>query len=256
MEDAFKNCQTASSKNKGVDNKDVEMKDGNTKAKSAPSYHFTSDIQEMYDLDKIVREKVNKTLVHLELGELLAISAFLKKSVSNMMKTRREYISKPVVANIVEVLEETEWAEEEISFPELTGGYESDDEDYFHSLPAAESYTNSSFIESCIGLEFDESTESKEEILICYASAVKIHLTLQPLFTMVTGRFRGKFAGLDVVFMVDTGSELNLMSQEFYNRTSLAIDLDGTQCSLKGINGWPVPLGRCVRDAEIKVSGR
>jgi len=255
-EDAFKNRQTASSKPKGVNTKDVEMKDANTKAKSAPSYHFTSDIQEMYDLEKIVQEKVNKTLVHLELGELLAISAFLQKSVSNMTKTHQEYVSKPVVANVVEVLEETDWAEEEISSPELAGGYDSDDEDYYRSLPEAESFTNSGFIESRIGLKFDESTESKEEILIRYASAVKIHLTPQPLFAMVTGRFQGKFAGLDVVFMVNTGSELNLMSQEFYDGTRLAIDLDGTRWSLKGINGRPVPLGGCVRNAEIKISGR
>ena len=78
---------------------------------------------------------------------------------------------------------------------------------------------------------------SKEEIMICYASAVKIHIVPQPLFAMVTGCFRGKFAGLDVVFMIDTGSELNLMSQEFYDKTNLAIDLDGTRWSLKGING-------------------
>ena len=251
-EEAFKNRRSmAPSKTK-----DVEMKDANVKAKSNPSYHFTSDIQEMYDLDKIVREKVNKTLVHLELGELLAISAFLQKSVSNMTKTRREYVSKPVVANVVEVLEDTEWEEEEGSTSDLIGGYDSDDEDYYRSLPTAESSTNSGFIESRVGLEFDESSESKEEILIRYASAVKIHLTPQPLFAMVTGCFRGKFAGLDVVFMVDTGSKLNLMSQDFYDRTNLAIDLDGTRWSLKGINGRPVPLGGCVRDAEIRISGR
>jgi len=56
--------------------------------------------------------------------------------------------------------------------------------------------------------------------------------------------------------MIDTGSELNLMAKEFYDRTSLAIDLDRTCWSLKGINGWPVPLGGCIRDAEIKISGR
>ena len=73
---------------------------------------------------------------------------------------------------------------------------------------------------------------------------------------MVTGHFRGKFAGFDVIFMIDMGSELNLMSLEFYEKTSLAIDLDGTRWSLKGINGRPVPLGSCVRDAEIKISGQ
>ena len=249
-EDAFKNRRAAPPKTK-----DVEMKDANTKAKSTPSYHFTSDIQEMYDLDKIVREKVNKTVVHLKLGELLALSAFLQKSVSNLTKTRREYNTKPVVANTVEVLEETDWEEEELT-ADLTGGYESDDdENYYRTLPIADTSTSSGYIESRIGLEFDEETESKEDIMIRYASAVKMHLMPQPLFAMITGRFRGKFAGLDVIFMVDTGSELNLMSQEFYHRTSLAIDLDGTRWSLKGINGRPVPLGGCVRDAEIKISG-
>ena len=250
-EDAFKNRRTMPSKTK-----DVEMKDTTAKAKSSPAYHFTSDIQEMHDLDKIVREKVNKTIVQLELGELLAISAFLQKSVSNMTKTRREYTSKPVVANVVEVLEETEWAEDDASTSDLAGGYESDDEEFYRSLPTAESSTNSGFIESRVGLEFDESTESKEDILIRYASAVKIHPTPQPLFAMVTGRFKGKFAGVDVIFMIDTGSELNLMAKDFYDRTNLAIDLDGTRWSLKGINGRPVPLGGCVRDAEIKISGR
>ena len=248
-EDAFKNRRSTPAKTK-----DVEMKDLNTKAKPNPSYHFTSDIQEMYDLDKIVREKVNKTIVHLELGELLALSAFLQKSVSNLTKTQREYNTKPVVANVVEVLEDADWEEELTS--ELAGGYDSDDEEYYRNLPAANSSTNSGYIESRIGLEFDEETEDKEEIMTRYASAVKIHLTPQPLFAMITGRFKGKFAGLDVVFMVDTGSELNLMSQDFYNRTSMAIDLDGTRWSLKGINGRPVPLGGCVRDAEIRISGR
>ena len=230
----------------------MEMKE--TKAKSNPSYHFTSDIQEMYDLDKIVHEKVNKTIVHLDLRELLALSAFLQKSISNLTKTQREYKTKPVVTNIVEVLEEAEWEEENTS--ELIGGTDSDDdEDYFNSLPVAEISTSSGYVESRIGLEFDEATENKEEIMIQYASAVKIHHMPQPLFAMITRRFRGKFAGLDVIFMVDTGSELNLMSQEFYIRTSMAINLDGTHWSLKGINSRPVPLGGCMQDAEIKISG-
>lgn len=232
------------------------MKDTNPKAKSSPSYHFTSDIQEMYDLDKIIWEKVNKTLIHLELGKLLEISAFLQKSVSNMTKTCHEYTSKLVVASVVEVLKDADWSDEEVSVSELAGGYESDDEDFYRSLPSTESFTNSSFVESCVGLEFDKSLESKENIMIRYVSTVKIHPMPQLLFAMVTGCFKEKFAGKDVIFMIDTGSELNLMAKEFYNGTSLAIDLDGTCWSLKGINGCPVPLGGCVRNAEIKILGR
>ena len=160
------------------------------------------------------------------------------------------------MANVVEVLEEAEWAEEELSSTDLAGGYESDDEDFYRSLPATESFTNSSFVKSCVDLEFNESSESKEEIMIHYASMVKIHPTPQPLFAMVTRWFKGKFAGKDVIFMIDTGSELNLMAKEFYDRTGLAIDLDSTRWSLKGINGQPVPLSGCVCDAEIMISGK
>ena len=102
-DEVFKNHRTTTQKNK-----DVDMKDTNPKAKSSPSYHFTSDIQEMYDLDKIVQEKVNKTLIHLELGKLLVISAFLQKSVGNMTKMHHEYTSKLVIASIVEVLEDAD----------------------------------------------------------------------------------------------------------------------------------------------------
>jgi len=56
--------------------------------------------------------------------------------------------------------------------------------------------------------------------------------------------------------MIDTGSELNLMAKEFYDRMNLAIDLDGMCWSLNGINGHPVPLGSCVHYTEIKISGR
>jgi len=159
-EDAFKNRRTTPPKTK-----DVEMKDTYTKAKPNPAYHFTSDIQEMYDLDRIVREKVNKTIVHLELGELLALSAFLQKSVSNLTKTRYEYNTKPVVANVVEVLEEADWEEEELT-SELVGGYNSDDEEFYQSLSVADISASAGYVELRIGLEFDEVMENKEEIMI------------------------------------------------------------------------------------------
>ena len=62
----------------------------------------------------------------------------------------------------------------------------------------------------------------------------------QYLFVMVTGRFSGTFAGVSVSLMVDTGSELNLVSRRCYDLISLPIDLDGTRWSLKGIHGRPV----------------
>ena len=54
------------------------------------------------------------------------------------------------------------------------------DEELSYSSPE-EVYTDAAYVQSRIGLQFDEATESKEEIMIRYASAVKIHPTPQPL---------------------------------------------------------------------------
>jgi hypothetical protein len=56
--------------------------------------------------------------------------------------------------------------------------------------------------------------EDVGEILERYTSAVS--LTAAPLFAMATGQFEGMMAGNDVMFMVDTGYKLNLMSKEFF----------------------------------------
>jgi hypothetical protein len=62
-------------------------------------------------------------------------------------------------------------------------------------------------------------------------------------------------ASNDVTFMVDTGSELNLMSEEFFRRTALPLDHDGSRWSLKGINGPAVPLVGCVCNSPVEISG-
>lgn len=72
---------------------------------------------------------------------------------------------------------------------------------------------------------------------------------------MVTGCFPGTFSSVSVSFMVDTGSELSLISRDCYSKSNLPVDLDGTRWSLKGIHGWPVPLGGCICDVPLAISG-
>ena len=95
--------------------------------------------------------------------------------------------------------------------------------------------------------------EDLDDVLLRYSSTVKMVTT--PLFAMTTGRFSGTIAGLDVTFMVDSGSELNLMSEDLHSRTGVAIDLDGARWLLKGINGGAVPLVGCCREVPISIGG-
>jgi hypothetical protein len=91
------------------------------------------------------------------------------------------------------------------------------------------------------------------DLLLQYSNAVSIHH--KPLFAMTTGRFDGILADFPVKFMVDSGSELNLISNEFYIQTNLSLNLDGAHWSLKGINGGAVPLVGCCHDAPVMLGG-
>ena len=102
-------------------------------------------------------------------------------------------------------------------------------------------------------LSYDEENENIDEILVRYSSTIKLHTN--PLFAMTTGQFEGTLAGCPVVFMVDTGSELNLILHSLFQQTALALDMDGACWSLKGVNGGLVPLIGCFNDAPVVCGG-
>ena len=105
---------------------------------------------------------------------------------------------------------------------------------------------------STVHLSYRED-EDLGSVLLRYSSAVKV--VTSPLFAMTTGRFGGTRAGQEVTFMVDSGSELNLMSEDVHGRTGIVIDLDGTRWSLKGINGEAIPLIGCCREVPVTIGG-
>ena len=187
----------------------------------------------------IVQNKILETLITLPLKEILGISTDLQKRFAHLTKTRREYTTKTVTAQ--------------------------PSDDYYYGTDAA-------YIEEIQDLEYVSEEEchdptpsystvhlsyrddkNLDDVLLRYSSAVKMVTT--PLFAMMTGRFSGMIAGLDVTFMVDSGLELNLMSEDLHSRTGVAIDLDGARWSLKGINGGAVPLVGCCREVPVSIGG-
>lgn len=240
-QEAFKGKKSAAKPRQDVEMADVP------KAKTGPAYHFSSDVQEMVDVDAL-QAKILATNITISLRELLGASVDLSKRFANLCKTKKEYTdkNKTVTAHQVDYHMDAEDYIEDDGF--YSTEYQQEDEECYTSYGDAEAG------ESRVQVEFDSSRDSEDDIFVRYASAVKVHPS-RPLFAMVTGRFPGTFGGIQVFFMVDTGSELNLVSRDCYGRTSLPVDLDGTRWSLKGINGTPVPLGGCVRDVPLTVAG-
>jgi hypothetical protein len=78
------------------------MQDGTKPpAKATGGYHFTSMVQDMVNGD-VVQTKILETMITLPLKEIIGISADLQKRFAGLTKTRREYTTKAVVAELME----------------------------------------------------------------------------------------------------------------------------------------------------------
>jgi hypothetical protein len=186
----------------------------------------------------VIQSKILDTMITLPLKEIIGISADLQKRFAGLTKTRREYTTKTVFAEPA-----TDSFYTESAYVEETSDYEEYDMDeQYEPVPTY----------STVHLSYDEG-EDLEDVLLRYSSAVKV--VSSPLFAMTTGRFSGNLAGKDVTFMVDSGSELNLISEDLHGRTGVPIDLDGARWSLKGINGGAVPLLGCCREVPVSIGG-
>jgi hypothetical protein len=105
---------------------------------------------------------------------------------------------------------------------------------------------------SMVHLSYRDDKEL-DSILLQYSLAVK--MVTSPLFVMTTGCFSGTLAGQDITFMVDSGSELNLISEDLHSWMGVTIDLDSVRWFLKGINNGPVSLVGCCREIPVAIGG-
>lgn len=213
--------------------------------KGNSSYHFTSTVQDMINADSIQTAILN-TVIMLPLRELLGISPNLQKQFSSLTKTHREYASKAIAVEVS--ASEDPSADMENSQNALSCEWDLNYEHY-NTTDNEEVLDDHILSSSEIQLSYDTETEDVNDVLLRYSSA--INLSPNPLFAMATGRFRGILADITVMFMVDSGSELNLISEGLFQETSLPLDIDGACWSLRGINGGAVPLKGCCRDVPI-----
>ena len=224
---------------------DVDMQDGTRPpAKATGGYHFTSTVQDMVN-GEVIQNKILDTLITLSLKEVIGISADLQKRFAGLTKTRREYTTKAVTAQSLDDYYGEGHRGNDLAYIE-----ELDDTE--QTYECEEETDNGSPTYSTVHLSYRDD-EELDGILLRYSSAVK--MVTSPLFAMTTGRFSGTLAGQDVTFMVDSGSELNLISEDLHGRTGVAIDLDGARWSLKGINSSAVPLVGCCREVPIAIGG-
>ena len=91
-------------------------------------------------------------------------------------------------------------------------------------------------------------TDEIQTFLVWHSNAVA--LKPMKMLAMTTGVFTAKFCSQSLKFMVDMGSELNLIPEWLLSISGLALDFAGSQWSL---NGDPVRLWGCCMDVEVQI---
>lgn len=203
--------------------KDVEMKDPKDEnKKGAPQYHFTSDVQEQVSIDAVMKSIMNQT-VSLSLRDIIGISPILQKRFSDATKTRREYTTKSGEYDLYS-------PEAEYSIARSNHGVYKHETRRTLYIPDADEF---------------------QTFMVRYSNAVQLRPT--KLLAMTTGVFSAKMCGQIIKFMVDTGSELNLIPERLLTLPGLALDFEGLRCALKGVNGSPVGLKGCCMDVAVQI---
>lgn len=171
-----------------------------------------------------MQDKILETPVTLPLREILGMAPELQKRFAALTRTRKEAAS---------------WSVEAIETGEQ--GIEDDARTSYNEDPGSAmlAYT---------------TAEELYGLLERYAGAVAIGS--KRFYAMACGFLHGKFGTEQVTFLVDSGSELNLITRRIWEQAGVDMDEDGSRWSLRGINGDPVPLLGCCRDAPVEIGGK
>lgn len=88
-----------------------------------------------------------------------------------------------------------------------------------------------------------------------FADAVFLKVAKQ-FYATAAGTIKGLFEKEDVTFLIDSSSELNLITCHIWEQANISINEDASRWSLHGINGCPVPLLSCACDAPVQIQGK
>ncbi|KAJ7204965.1 hypothetical protein GGX14DRAFT_368381 [Mycena pura] len=210
---------------KGKGKEDVEMNDP-----SRRNWRFTSDIQEGTSINAVFDTTMGAQ-VTLPVRDILAISPALQKKVQEATHRRREYV--------------TGRGEYEILSPEVEPRVERSRRE----SEIATGLTPNTFTQS-LGI-----TEDGRRLAEHFSSLHAVPRLPSRYLAFATGSVTVRINNRDVQCLVDTGSELNLVSNSLVNSLGLPIDIEGTRWSLSGVIGDSERLMGLCRDVPMLVGG-
>ncbi|KAJ6474946.1 hypothetical protein C8R45DRAFT_834620 [Mycena sanguinolenta] len=221
-EDGWREREKQRKGDKGKHKEDSEMPDAARK-----QWRFLSQIQDNVSVDEVFTELMNAPVpAGLTIGKVIGVSPPLQKKVTDYTQRRREYV--------------TSTGEYEILSPEVAKSAASG------FIPTGITRTNDSIF---------EDVDDGEAVADFYSSFHALPSYPSRFLAFATGMITVSIKGQEVRCLVDTGSELNLVSHSLVQSLGLPNDTEGTRWSLSGVNGGSDRLMGLCRDVPMRVGG-
>ncbi|KZT05481.1 uncharacterized protein LAESUDRAFT_760351 [Laetiporus sulphureus 93-53] len=208
--------------------------------RSGAQYRFTSQLQDSVSIDE-VQARILDSEISLPIRAILGASPELQKRIASMTKTRREFSAKAGDSVLVSLTSPPESPDHQ----QVTGRASGSQLDVADADKGGDSS----------GVAYLTCADPTEAMQILHRFANAVSLGSKCFYAMASGIVQGKFGSEDITYLVDSGSELNLITSRVYDQAGVEIDSDGARWSLKGISGDPVPLLGCCRDAPVEIGG-
>jgi hypothetical protein len=196
--------------------------------RNPPKMQFTTDLRQKVNIHKVM-DQLYEQEVKLPLGVILGISGEVSRELNNATRTHKDYVSKspeaPKEARSIRIYEDN-----------YISDYDSDDESEPDEV-------------------INRYTQHSKTMHMASVGELK-HMLEKNLYAMGTGKLNIKINDTEnIAGMIDTGSELNLISRRLQERLNLPMDPAGSYWGVKGVNGGPETLHGCCRRVPIDIGG-
>src|SRR5258708_27369179 len=208
--------------------------------KPRPPYKYASELMNKVDPESVFQKLLSQPIT-LKLGEILGSSFELSRRFQTATKSQCFPIQQMTTSN-AKVLRESILSDCD-SQSAAEGGIDSDDED-----PVESDLTTQ---EDSVNLLEASPYEWQFTNLIREVNIAQPH----EYRTMVTVRLNGKIGDIEYLMLVDSGSELNIMTLQQAQDLALPINDSGNSSTLKGISGHTMSLEGICWSVPVKIGG-
>ena len=224
------------------------------KQKGLPSYKYTSELMNGMD-SELVFKRLSDQPVTMKLGEVLGLSFELGRHFQTATKSQRFPMLQAKAASL-EVLREM-----------MEGGLDVDNQDSEGYLSKAQNLSKfvvnsgkassaSSSTEELHAWEYQLRMQDEYERQFTYPER-EVNLAARPhkYWAMVTTCLSGRIGKVDYTMLVNSGSELNIMTLQQAQELALPIDNSGNSWMLKGISGHTMGLEGICWNIPVRIRG-